>query len=509
MWSSAGSSRGGVGAALFCCLVCSWNPFFYAADPICPVEWVDAEDVLFLLYTSGSTGRPKGVVHTHGGYMLWAAMTNKYTFDLHPDDVRAMRRGGSRAASAGGGARTCRRPAWPPPLLTHAAPAFTSHPQVYWCTADIGWITGHSYITYGPLCNGATSIMFEGIPTFPEADRFWQVVAKYKVNAFYTGASVRWVGMRRWQRVRPRVLLFFRSFAVSCFLGCAGALSLVLACASFSICSFLLGFFYSLFFFTLLSLCDATSHNHPAVVPCPAPTAIRALMRYGDDFPKKHDLSSLRVLGTVGEPINPEAWLWYYEGGCNTRLHRSAPPLSPMLLPGGDKAGLTPSPSPAVVGNKRCSVVDTWWQTETGGHMLTPLPGATPTKPGSAVRGRKKRAFFSLCAVALGSPFRSLQFLPLPRRCRCSALCRRLSTRTARRLRYAGRRPCPCSLLPPSSCALTQQTAHHVLFVRARIPLRVSSVSLLFRAQARATLSSKSPGQDKCAQCTATTTGLR
>eukprot|EP00049_Salpingoeca_infusionum_P019408 m.361734 g.361734 ORF g.361734 m.361734 type:complete len:677 (+) comp19851_c0_seq1:405-2435(+) len=195
-----------------------------AASPECPVEWVDAEDVLFLLYTSGSTGRPKGVVHTHGGYMVWAATTHKYTFDYRANDI-------------------------------------------YFCTADIGWITGHSYITYGPLLNCAQSVMFEGVPTYPDYGRFWDIVQKYKVNSFYT-----------------------------------------------------------------------------------APTAIRALMRAGSDIPRKYDLTSLRILGTVGEPINPEAWLWYHE----------------------------------VIGGGRCSIVDTWWQTETGGHMLTPLPGATPTKPGSA-----------------------------------------------------------------------------------------------------------------------------
>lgn len=195
-----------------------------AASEDCPVEWMDAEAPLFMLYTSGSTGKPKGVVHTTAGYMVWAATTFKYTFDYQAGDV-------------------------------------------YWCTADIGWITGHSYITYGPLINGATSVMFEGIPTFPDAGRFWAVVDKYKVTQFYT-----------------------------------------------------------------------------------APTAIRTLMRFGDEFPAKYDLSSLKILGSVGEPINPEAWIWYHD----------------------------------VIGRKRCAVVDTWWQTETGGHMITPLPGATPTKPGSA-----------------------------------------------------------------------------------------------------------------------------
>lgn len=189
-----------------------------------PVEWVDAEHPLFLLYTSGSTGKPKGVLHTTGGYMVWAATTFKYTFDYRPGDI-------------------------------------------YFCTADIGWVTGHSYVTYGPLLNRAQSVLFEGIPTYPDAGRSWQIIQKYKVTQFYT-----------------------------------------------------------------------------------APTAIRSLQRFGHLYPDSCDLSSLRVLGTVGEPINPQAWLWYH----------------------------------SVIGKDRCSVVDTWWQTETGGHMLTPLPGATPQKPGSA-----------------------------------------------------------------------------------------------------------------------------
>ncbi len=192
----------------------------------CEPELMDAEDPLFILYTSGSTGKPKGVLHTTAGYLLYAAMTHKYTFDYHEGDI-------------------------------------------YWCTADVGWITGHSYIVYGPLVNGATSVIFEGVPTWPDSSRFWQVCDKHKVNIFYT-----------------------------------------------------------------------------------APTAIRALMRDGDEPVTSTSRSSLKLLGTVGEPINPEAWQWYYQ----------------------------------VVGNKKCPIVDTWWQTETGGHMLTPLPGATTIKPGSATQ---------------------------------------------------------------------------------------------------------------------------
>ncbi len=192
----------------------------------CPPEEVGAEDPLFILYTSGSTGKPKGVVHTCGGYLVFAAMTHQITFDYQPGEV-------------------------------------------YWCTADVGWVTGHTYIVYGPLANGAITLMFEGVPTYPDAGRFWAVCAKNKVNSFYT-----------------------------------------------------------------------------------APTAIRALMGKGDEPVKKHDLSSLRILGTVGEPINPEAWRWYYE----------------------------------VIGGGNCPVVDTYWQTETGGHIITPLPGATDLKPGSATK---------------------------------------------------------------------------------------------------------------------------
>ncbi len=196
------------------------------ADAVCEPEQMDAEDPLFILYTSGSTGKPKGVLHTTGGYLLFAAMTHKYTFDYQEGEV-------------------------------------------YWCTADVGWVTGHTYIVYGPLANGAISLMFEGIPTYPDVSRFWQVVDKHNVSIFYT-----------------------------------------------------------------------------------APTAIRSLMRAGEEPVKKTSRKSLRILGSVGEPINPEAWEWY---------HR-------------------------VVGDERCPIVDTWWQTETGGHLITPLPGATPLKPGSASR---------------------------------------------------------------------------------------------------------------------------
>ena len=196
------------------------------ASSDCPPEEMSAEDPLFILYTSGSTGKPKGVMHTTGGYMVYASMTHQYVFDYHDGDI-------------------------------------------YWCTADVGWVTGHSYIIYGPLANGATTLMFEGVPTYPDASRFWQVVEKHKVNIFYT-----------------------------------------------------------------------------------APTAIRALMREGDGPVTATDRSSLRLLGSVGEPINPEAWMWYHN----------------------------------VVGEGRCPIVDTWWQTETGGIMITPLPGATATKPGSATR---------------------------------------------------------------------------------------------------------------------------
>jgi acetyl-CoA synthetase len=201
-----------------------WHEALAAADPVCAPEPMDAEDPLFILYTSGSTGKPKGVLHTTGGYLVYASLTHHHIFDYEPGDI-------------------------------------------YWCTADIGWVTGHSYIIYGPLSNRATTLMFEGVPNYPDFGRFWQVVEKHRVNTFYT-----------------------------------------------------------------------------------APTALRSLMREGDTWPEAHDLSSLRLLGTVGEPIKSPEWTWYY----------------------------------TVVGKSRCPIVDTWWQTETGGIMISPIPGAIPTKPGSA-----------------------------------------------------------------------------------------------------------------------------
>ncbi len=206
------------------------------ASADCPAEPMNAEDPLFILYTSGSTGKPKGVVHTTGGYLVWVTMTHKLTFDLKEDDV-------------------------------------------YFCAADIGWVTGHSYIVYGPLTNGATSVMFESTPLYPDAGRYWQVIDKFKVTQFYT-----------------------------------------------------------------------------------APTAIRALIRHGEEWPAKYDMSSLRILGSVGEPINPETWMWYYEN----------------------------------IGKGKCPIVDTWWQTETGGFMITPLPGVNTLKPGSA-----SRPFFGVEPVLL------------------------------------------------------------------------------------------------------------
>ncbi|HEY6948407.1 MAG TPA: acetate--CoA ligase, partial [Gemmatimonadales bacterium] len=201
-----------------------WHRLLDAASTQCEPEAMDAEDLLFILYTSGTTGKPKGIVHTTGGYLTQVAATTRYVFDLKDDDV-------------------------------------------FWCTADVGWVTGHSYVVYGPLAIGATVLMYEGAPDWPERDRFWSLIARHGVTVFYT-----------------------------------------------------------------------------------APTAIRAFMKWGPDLPARHDLSTLRLLGSVGEPINPEAWIWYQEH----------------------------------IGRKRCPIVDTWWQTETGGIMITPLPGVITTKPGSA-----------------------------------------------------------------------------------------------------------------------------
>ena len=203
-----------------------WHELTETVDANCPAEELDSEHPLFILYTSGTTGKPKGILHTTGGYLLQAHLTTKWIFDIKDEDI-------------------------------------------YWCTADIGWVTGHSYVVYGPLSNGATALMYEGAPNWPEPDRFWRIVEQHKVNILYT-----------------------------------------------------------------------------------APTAIRAFIKWGEQWPLKHDLSSLRLLGTVGEPINPEAWMWY---------HR-------------------------IIGKEKCPIVDTWWQTETGGIMITPLPGATPTKPGTATK---------------------------------------------------------------------------------------------------------------------------
>ncbi|HEX5888317.1 MAG TPA: acetate--CoA ligase [Pyrinomonadaceae bacterium] len=203
-----------------------WHELMETVETDCPAEELDSEHPLYILYTSGTTGKPKGILHTTAGYLLQAHLTTKWVFDLKDEDL-------------------------------------------YWCTADIGWVTGHSYVVYGPLSNGATVLMYEGAPNFPEPDRFWTMIEKHRVNIFYT-----------------------------------------------------------------------------------APTAIRAFVKWGDQWPLKHDLSSLRLLGTVGEPINPEAWMWYHK----------------------------------TIGKERCPIVDTWWQTETGAIMITPIPGATPTKPGSGTK---------------------------------------------------------------------------------------------------------------------------
>ena len=228
-----------------------WDDITTFASEHCPAEEMDSEDLLFILYTSGSTGKPKGIMHTTGGYMVYTYLTSRYTFDLHPrqlcdDTFDELCKG-----------------------------------DVYWCTADIGWITGHSYIIYGILTNRVPTLMYEGAPDFPEKDRFWDIIERHGVTKFYT-----------------------------------------------------------------------------------APTAIRAFMKWGKEWVEKHDLSSLKVLGTVGEPINPEAWMWYRN----------------------------------VIGKEQCPIVDTWWQTETGGHMLTPLPGATVTTPGSCTK-----PFFGIDAAVVNS----------------------------------------------------------------------------------------------------------
>ena len=232
----------------------SWRDLMIMADDHCPCEHLDSEDLAFILYTSGSTGKPKGIMHTVGGYMVHTYLTSKLTFNLIPDLDTPARTGSlERHHSVSR-------------LATHNNTINDQNGQVYWCTADIGWITGHSYILYGVMANRIQTLMYEGAPNFPAEDRFWQIVDRHKVTQFYT-----------------------------------------------------------------------------------APTAIRAFMKWGEEHPEKHDLSSLCVLGTVGEPINPEAWMWYH-------TH---------------------------IGRERCPIVDTWWQTETGGHMITPLPGVTDTKPGS------------------------------------------------------------------------------------------------------------------------------
>ena len=260
----------------------------------CPCEHMNAEDPLFILYTSGSTGKPKGVLHTTGGYHVYVSMTHQYVFDYHDGDI-------------------------------------------YWCTADVGWVTGHSYIVYGPLANGATTLMFEGVPNYPTMSRFWEVIDKHKVNIFYT-----------------------------------------------------------------------------------APTAIRALMQAGDDPVKKTSRASLRLLGTVGEPINPEAWEWY---------HR-------------------------VVGDGRCPIVDTWWQTETGGILITPLPGATTLKPGSATR-----PFFGIDPAdrrrrgqgAGGRRPAATSASPIPGRARCAR-----STATTSASSTPTSRPIPASTSPATAAAATR-----------------------------------------------------
>ncbi|MEM1329198.1 MAG: acetate--CoA ligase [Planctomycetota bacterium] len=235
----------------------SWRDLMFMADDHCPCEPMDSEDPSFILYTSGSTGKPKGIQHTTGGYMVYTYLTSKYTFNLFPDQAEPKR----SYTLADGSARGV-------------------NGQVYWCTADCGWITGHSYIVYGVLPNRVPTVMYEGAPNFPDEARFWAMVERHRVTQFYT-----------------------------------------------------------------------------------APTAIRAFMKWGDEHPKKHDLTSLQVLGTVGEPINPEAWMWYH----------------------------------TLIGREKCPIVDTYWQTETGGHIITPLPGVTATKPGSCTL-----PFFGIDAAVVG-----------------------------------------------------------------------------------------------------------